>query len=94
VSRTKRTAENTVVMQEFDQVMMCHPNPDKVCLAGGCIHCEDSATWWTVDAIRAYAVTKDQAYWEEYLFGYQHWWWNLPKKMGDTGEPFFGAGNG
>ena len=80
-----------VVMQEFDQVMMCYPNPDVVCLEGGCIHCEDSHTWWTLDALRKYADDNDMM--KAHKFGDRSSWWNLPKKMGDTGEPFFGAGN-
>lgn len=83
-----------VVAKPFDQVMICHPNPDVVCLEGGCIHCVDSDTWWTVDALRVYAHKKSQHHRTSFIFGRDHYWWNQRKKMGDTGEPFFGVGDG
>lgn len=83
---------DVIVAKEFDQVMICHPNPDVVCLEGGCIHCVDSGTWWTIDALEHYATEKGIKHRYAFLFGRNHWWWNQRKKLGDAGETFFGVG--
>lgn len=69
---------------------MCYPNPDVVCLEGGCIHCVDSDTWWTLGALQKYAEDNDMV--KALEFGDRHFWWNLKKKMGDTGITFYGVG--
>jgi hypothetical protein len=39
----------------------CWPNPDKVCLQGGCIHCVDGK-WVAEEQIRSYAEKDDELF--------------------------------
>lgn len=88
----KRTPATTVVAREFDQVIMCYPDPDKVCLEGGCIYCDDSVSWWTIQAMESYARTKGVDHLKAFRYGERKYWWNLRKKLGDAGDVFRGVG--
>lgn len=90
--RIKAQPTETVVAREFDQVMICYPNPDIVCLEGGCTHCDDSGTWWMLEALQAYAYERDHHHLKAYWYGSDHGWHNRPKKLGDAGEIFHGVG--
>lgn len=46
---------------------ICWPNPDVVCLQGGCVHCS-YGEWVKVTTILAYAK-KDEALYKAYLEG-------------------------
>lgn len=70
------------------EIRMCWPDPDDVCLAGGCIHCPD-ATWVPLEEVHAYAdrhrvATQGRhvvgSRWDGFRYGMTHWWWNYPKR--------------
>jgi hypothetical protein len=90
--RVKAQPTELVRAKPFDQVRLCYPNPDIVCLEGGCIHCDNSATWWTIDALRVWAYKKSQHHWTSFIYGRDHMWHSRAKKFGDDGEPFHGTG--
>lgn len=90
--RVKAQPTELVRAKPFDQVRLCYPNPDIVCLEGGCIHCDNSATWWTTEVLEVYAFQQTARKWDAYLYGRGHMWHNRAKKLGDDGEVFHGTG--
>jgi hypothetical protein len=52
-----RTSLRTALGRVNDQAMIriCWPDPDKVCLQSGCIHCQDSLYRLRVTAVAEYA---------------------------------------
>lgn len=69
---------------------ICWPNPDLVCVEGGCIHCNDHE-WRKVSEIRAYA--HDPGHWgplraaldEAFEFGAAHNFYNAQFRDDTTG---------
>lgn len=53
-------------------ITICWPTPDKVCLQGGCIHCQDSVHRLRVSAVAAYAEENGMA--EDFAYGLERNW--------------------
>ena len=54
------------------RIRICWPNPDKVCLQSGCIHCQDSLTVIRVLVVAEYA--EERGWGEDFAYGLQHNW--------------------
>lgn len=52
---------------------ICWPNPDEVCLQGGCGYCNEG-DFQTLEAIYAYAVTVGLL--RDYRIGWDNYWYN------------------
>lgn len=71
------------------EIRMCWPDPDDVCLQGGCIYCPDGK-WVPLEEVHAYADRHRVAEpgrtagvtsrWDSYRYGSATWWWNYPKR--------------
>lgn len=74
------------------EIRLCWPNPDAICLEGGCIHCAEGpdSRWVPLDDVHAYAngsgnAARDrhgrwQSLWNAFSYGLAHDWFNLPKR--------------
>jgi len=64
-----------LALSRVDQTRLlriCWPEPDRVCLQSGCIHCEDSLHQLRISTIAAYAEEHDWG--EDFGYGLQHNW--------------------
>lgn len=74
------------------EIRMCWPNPDNVCLEGGCAHCAEGpdSTWVSLDDVHAYVNRRRDSVrgrhgqhvslWKAFRYGVAHDWHNLPKR--------------
>lgn len=74
------------------EIRMCWPNPDNVCLEGGCAHCAEGsdARWIPLDEVMVYADKHRVAtmgrhgqmgsLYDAFTYGMHHDWHNLPKR--------------
>lgn len=53
-------------------IRICWPEPDQVCLQGGCIHCQDSITVIRALVVSGFAQAKGWG--EDFAYGLQHNW--------------------
>lgn len=77
---------NLFDIKQFE-IRMCWPDPDDVCLEGGCIHCAEGAesSWVTIVEVYAYATDRlqhgeDTSMRNAFHYGLVHDWYNLPKR--------------
>lgn len=74
------------------EIRMCWPNPDNVCLEGGCIHCAEGANskWVTLEEVRALVLKQldtvrgrhghRASLKKAFFYGLHTGWHNLPKR--------------
>lgn len=62
-------------MRQMVRRRICWPDPDAVCLQGGCTYCNDSRMR-SLNAIRAYAEQRDPKLRAAYWDGYDHHFYN------------------
>lgn len=74
------------------EIRMCWPNPDDVCLEGGCIHCAEGSdsTWVPLDEVHAYVHARRDVQTgrhnrvislrRAFEYGLRTDWHNLPKR--------------
>lgn len=61
----------------MEQRRICWPNPDAVCLQGGCLYC-DYYPFRDVDTIRRYADRRGLL--KDFLWGQEWGWPNIAKR--------------
>lgn len=74
------------------EIRMCWPDPDDVCLEGGCVHCAEGANsaWVPLNDVYAYVNRRRDSrpgrgnrwvsLWKAFWYGAHHDWHNLPKR--------------
>lgn len=69
-----RTSLRTALSQapENSRIRICWPDPDFICLQGGCIHCADSNRVISVVAVARYAEKQELD--EEFAYGLERNW--------------------